>query len=306
MPATKFICPNGEKVNIDECLTKCKQGRRCMFLPTLRAIAKSLDRKIKQPSVTELIAGVRETYLKKVTEYAVDPFSVLYSLQGQAIHTIHEKNAEGILSEVRLEDGITSGRLDLYGNLLDEEEGILGDLKVTNSYKLMKALGIYKVEVETGEVYKTGLKKGQAKTRKEFRYDGVREILDWAIQLNYYRRLLEKEGYPVKRMVIQALCRDSNLKTAVERGITEKSYLIEINKISDYWLQKYFSKKATMLKEAMDTRELPPICTPRERWNDRKCLDYCAARENCPYARRLIAEKENNTESVISSESQAG
>ncbi len=306
MPATKFICPNGEKVNIDECLTKCKRGRRCMFLPTLRAIAKSLDRKIKQPSVTELIAGVRETYLKKVTEYAVDPFSVLYSLQGQAIHTIHEKNAEGILSEVRLEDGITSGRLDLYGNLLDEEEGILGDLKVTNSYKLMKALGIYKVEVETGEVYKTGLKKGQAKTRKEFRYDGVREILDWAIQLNYYRRLLEKEGYPVKRMVIQALCRDSNLKTAVERGITEKSYLIEINKISDYWLQKYFSKKATMLKEAMETRELPPICTPRERWNDRKCLDYCAARENCPYARRLIAEKENNTESVSSSESQAG
>lgn len=306
MPATKFICPNGEKVNIEGCLTKCKQGRRCMFLPTLRAIAKSLDRKIKQPSVTELIAGVRETYLKKVTEYTVDPFSVLYSLQGQAIHTIHEKNAEGILSEVRLEDGITSGRLDLYGNLLDEEEGILGDLKVTNSYKLMKALGIYKVEVETGEVYKTGLKKGQAKTRKEFRYDGVREILDWAIQLNYYRRLLEKEGYSVKRMVIQALCRDSNLKTAVERGITEKSYLIEINKISDHWLQKYFSKKATMLREAMETKELPPICTPRERWNDRKCLDYCAARENCPYARRLIAEKENNTEPVSNSESQAG
>ena len=129
MPATKFICPNGEKVDIEECLRKCNQGRRCMFLPTLRAIAKSLDRKIRQPSVTELIAGVRETYLKKVTEYAVDPFSVLYSLQGQAIHTIHEKNAEGILSEVRLEDGITSGRLDLYGNLLDEEEGILGDLK---------------------------------------------------------------------------------------------------------------------------------------------------------------------------------
>ena len=81
-----------------------------MFLPTLRAIAKSLDRKLKQPSVTELIVGVRETYLKKITEYAVDAFSVLYSLQGQAIHSIHEKNSEGILSEVRLEDGITSGR----------------------------------------------------------------------------------------------------------------------------------------------------------------------------------------------------
>ena len=76
MPATKFICPNGEKVDIEECLRKCKQDRRCMFLPTLRAIAKSLDRKIRQPSVTE---------------YAIDPFSVLYSLQGQAIYSIHEK-----------------------------------------------------------------------------------------------------------------------------------------------------------------------------------------------------------------------
>ena len=306
MPATQFICPNGDKVSIDDCLKKCKQGKRCMFLPTLRAIAKSLDRKIKQPSVTELIAGVRETYLKKIMEYAVDPFSVLYSLQGQAIHSIHEKNSEGILSEVRLEDGITSGRLDLYGNLLDEGVDMLGDLKVTNSYKLMKALGIYKVDVETGEIYKSGLKKGQPKTRKEFRYDGIKEILDWAIQINYYRRLLEKEGYSVSRMVIQAICRDSNLKTAAERGITEKSYLIEINKISDHWLQKYFSKKASMLREAMETKELPPICTPRERWNDRKCLDYCAARENCPYARRLIAEKKNNSEEADNADVQVG
>ena len=47
-----------------------------------------------------------------------------------------------------------------------------------------------------------------------------------------------------------------------------------------------------MLKTALENQELPPICAPRERWNDRKCLDYCAARENCPYARRLLAEKE--------------
>lgn len=110
MPATQFICPNGDKVNINECLTKCKQGKRCMFLPTLRAIAKSVDRKVKQPSVTELISGVRETYLKKATEYAVDLFSILYSLQGQAVHSIHEKNSEGMLSEIRMEDGITSGK----------------------------------------------------------------------------------------------------------------------------------------------------------------------------------------------------
>ena len=128
-------------------MSSCPNSQRCMFLPTLRAVAISLDRNITEPTVTELIAGTRETYLKKTSAYAVEPASVLYALQGQAIHSIHEKNAEGILSEVRLEDGITSGLLDLYGNLLDEEESILEDLKVMNSYKLMKALGFTKVRL---------------------------------------------------------------------------------------------------------------------------------------------------------------
>ena len=153
-----------------------------MFLPTLRAVANSLVRKISEPTVTELIAGVRETYLKKTSAYGVEPSSVLYALQGQAIHSINERHTNGaILSEERLKDEVTSGQFDLYGKILNEEEGVLGDLKVTSSYKLMRALGIYKVDVPTGEVYKTGAKKGQAKTRKEFRYDGVRDLLEWAI-----------------------------------------------------------------------------------------------------------------------------
>lgn len=65
MPAIQFICPDGNRVPILQCLQSCPQGERCMFLPTLRAIAKSLHRDITEPTVTELIAGVRETYLKK-------------------------------------------------------------------------------------------------------------------------------------------------------------------------------------------------------------------------------------------------
>ena len=184
MPATKFICPNGERVRIGECLRSC--AKRCMFLPTLRAVANSLDRQISEPTVTELIAGVRETYLKKTSAYAVEPASVLYALQGQAIHSINELNTQGaILSEERLKDEITSGQFDLFGKILDADDGVLGDLKVTSSFKLMKALGIYKQKVNTGEIYKSGLKKGQPKFRTELRYDGVRDLLDWAIQINY-------------------------------------------------------------------------------------------------------------------------
>ena len=259
-----------------------------MFLPTLRAIAKSVDRGIQEPTVTELIAGVRETYLKKTTDYAIDPQKTLYALHGQAVHTLNENCTEGeILSEVRLKDAITSGKFDMYGKILDEEEGVLGDLKVTSSYKLMKALGIYKVDVPTGEVYKTGARKGEAKTRKELRYDGVRHVMDWAIQLNYYRMLLEKAGFTVKRMVIQALCRDSSLRMSAERGIERPLYLIPIGKISDRWLTRYFTTKAKRLHKALETKKLPAVCSARERWHNRKCLDYCDAKQNCPYAQEI-------------------
>ena len=295
MPATKFICPNGQRIRITDCLSSCPNKQRCMFLPTLRSIANSLDRNISEPTVTELISGVRETYLKKTSAYAVEPSTVLYALQGQALHSINEQQTYGaILSEERLKDDITSGQFDLYGKILDADEGVLGDLKITSSFKLMKALGIYKVKVDTGEVYKSGLKKGQPKFRTELRYDGVRDLLDWSIQLNYYRLLLERAGFKISRMYIQAICRDASLRIAAERGIDKPVYIIPINKISDHWLQLYFHHKAKALRDAINSNTLPPVCSFRERWGNRKCLGYCAAREHCPYAQKLTATKEES------------
>ncbi|MCI1822314.1 MAG: hypothetical protein LKI76_00045 [Megasphaera sp.] len=288
MPATQFICPDGQRISILQCLTACPRQTRCMFLPTLRAIAKSVNRPIAEPTVTELIAGVRETYLKKTMSYAVSPQRVLYALQGQAIHTLHERCTQGeILSEIRLQDKITSGQFDLYGKILDTQEGVLGDLKVTSSYKLMKALGIYKRKTATGAVYKSGLRKGQQKYKTLLCHDGVRHVWDWAVQLNYYRMLLEQTGFPVQRMYIQAVCRDSGLRIAAERGIDQSLYIIPIYKISNRWIERYFRKKAALLQQARETHRLPPICSSRERWQDRKCLDYCDGREFCPYGQKL-------------------
>ena len=295
MPATKFICPDGNRIDIADCLCSCPNQQRCMFLPTLRAVANSLDRNFSELTVTELIAGSRETFLKKTTDYAVDPASILYALHGQAVHSINERHTQGsILSEERLKDEITSGQFDLFGKILDADDGVLGDLKVTSSFKLMKALGIYKQKVDTGEIYKSGLKKGQPKFKSELRYDGVRDLLDWAIQINYYRMLLEDAGFKVNKMCIQAICRDASLRIAAERGIVKPVYIIPINKISDHWLTRYFQHKAKLLREAIETKTLPPVCSHRERWGNRKCLGYCAARENCPYAQRLNANKEES------------
>ena len=288
MPATQFKCKNGNKIPIKQCLSHCPNGQRCMFLPTLRSVAESLDRKLDKPSVTELISGTRETYLKKTQPYAVDPMQQLYAVHGTAVHTIQEGHNEGnIIAEERLADDITSGKFDLYGQIVDLSDNTLGDYKVTSSYKLMKALGYYKVDVPTGEVYKTGLKKGQPKTHKEWRTDGVGHVLEWAIQLNYYRILLEQAGFKVKDMVIQALCRDYSLRMASERNITRPLYLIKINRISDHWIKLYMSVKAKRLQKAVKENHLPARCSARERWHDRKCQSYCDVAEFCPYGRLM-------------------
>ena len=284
MGAIEFKCPNGNKVEIKTCLASCPSNQRCMFLPTLRAVADSLNRKIDEPTVTELLCGTRETYLKKTTDYAVNPVQQLYALHGSAVHTINEGFTDGnILSEERLTDDITSGKFDLYGQIISYGDNTLGDYKITSSYKLMRVLGYYKVDVPTGEVYKTGLKKGQPKTKKEWRTDGVRHILDWAIQLNYYRILLEQRGFEVKDMKIQAFCRDFSLRIAAERNITSPLYIININKISDRWIKLYMETKAKRLKTALKNSKMPPVCSSKERWKDRKCLDYCAVGDNCEY-----------------------
>ena len=287
MPATKFICPTGKEIEIARCLKKCPYGQRCLFLPTLRAVVASLNRNIQQATVTELLAGTMETFLRRTTDYAVDPIKQLYALHGSAVHTINENHVdENMLSEQRLSDDITSGKFDLYGKILDKEN-TLGDYKITSSYKLMKALGYYKIDVPTGEVYKTGVKKGQPKMRKEWRTDGVKHLLDWAIQLNYYRILLEEQGYTVNRMEIQAMCRDFNLRMATERNITSPIYIIHISKISAHWVKLYMRTKAERLQKALKTGKTSHICSGKERWQDRKCKDYCAVAENCPYGRQF-------------------
>lgn len=291
MPATKFQCPNGNNVKIEDCLNHCPQGERCMFLPTLRAIAKSVDRKLTEPTVTELLSGTRETYLKKTTDFSVAPAEQLFALHGSAFHNVNQANSEGnILTEVRLYNGVMSGQFDVYGEILDENSHTLGDYKVTSSYKLMKALGYYKVDIPTGEVYKTGARKGQEKTRKEWRTDGVKDILDWAIQLNYYRMLLEARGFKVEKMQIQALVRDYSTRIATERNITKPVYIIPINRISDRWLKLYFDAKAKKLQNAIDTKTLPPPCKGHENWQGRKCLDYCDVANQCPYG-MVLKEK---------------
>ena len=292
MPAKEFICPNGNRVAIKSCLENCEH--RCMFLPTLRAIASSADRGLKEPTVTELLAGTRETYLKKTTDYAVAPMDQIFALHGTGLHSVNEKNSEGeMLTEVRLYDGRMSGQFDVYGSILDQKTKVLGDYKVTSSYKAMKALGFYKVKVPTGEFYKTGIHKGQPKYKNEWHTDGVKDILDWAIQLNFYRMQLEKNGFTVDKMQIQILVRDFSTRIATERNITKPVYIIPIHKISNIWIERFLSEKLKRLKNAIATKTIPEHCTAKENWYGRKCTGYCSVVDQCDFGTMLKRQEEN-------------
>jgi hypothetical protein len=135
--------------------------------------------------------------------------------------------------------------------------------------------------VLTGEVYKTGDKKGRPKTRKEWQEGGVKDRLDWAIQLNDYRMKLEALAFPVRQMAIEALCRDGGTYIAKNRGITFNGALIPINRISDHWIERYMRAKNRALMGALETGQVPPRCSWRETWAGRKCQKYCNVVQEC-------------------------
>lgn len=302
MPATKFVCPDSSEVAIADCLANCPLGSRCMAKPTLTAIADSVkDRGLNSFSVTELIAGTREMFLKKTSTYPINPQDQIFAMHGTAVHSISEsKSGNGILTELRLSDDVTNGQVDAYGDVLGNGKRILLDYKVTSSYRAMKALGIYKVDISTGEVYKTGLKKGQPKFKKEWRTGGVRSLLDWAIQVNYYRILLEKHNFPVDEMYIQIYVRDFSLRMAAERNITKPVYLLKINKISDVWLERYFRVKRDRLAYAIANGEVPSFCSSKESWNGRKCEQYCDVYEECKNLHEINVIEDTLNKNIVS------
>lgn len=300
MAATKFICPNGDVINIEQCLALCPHHIRCMGRPTLEAVANSVkDRNLgRKYSVTELIAGTREVYLKKTTDYVVDPQDQIFAMHGTAVHSICEKHSSAfVLTETRLANDTYTGQIDAYGDLLGNGKKVLLDYKVTSSFKAAMALGYYKVEEPTGEIYKTGLKKGQPKTKKVLKTDGIKHIHEWAIQVNAYRMLLEEHNFPVEEMYIQMYIRDYSLRVAKERSVEQPIYLIKVNRISDRWIKRYFEAKKKKLDVALKNKTTPPFCRNIESWNGKKCDGFCNVFDACQkeYEQQLALKDNTKT-----------
>lgn len=276
MPAKYFKCPDGQKIEIKECFKECRMCERCMLLPVLQSVGKTRPWRGK-PSVTQLIKDTRQTYLEIVNEYAIDPQKSIASMIGTNSHSLMEGNVpNGFLSEVRLEDDITSGQFDAY----DMKNKTLIDFKFFGAYRIAMALGKRMKWVNKG-VYVRGVNKGKPKWEQVYVEGGIKDVLEISKQLSYYRYLMKQHGLEVKDIKVQMLVRGGLDKTAKSYGLDKMSYVVRLNGISDKWIRTYMKAKYDRLMKALETNTLPPLC--KDRWNDLKCKDYCSVNEFCPY-----------------------
>jgi hypothetical protein len=293
MPATMFTCPDGQTVQMDWCLNvECRMGRRCLSKRTLRMIAEQRPW-TGEPSTTQLLKGTREAYLE-ITEsnYSLDPMGELFRVLGSKAHAFLEEFTDNELTEERLHDDICSGQFDFY----DPETCSLVDTKTWGSYKVMKALGYRQETIETGEVFKSGARKGQAKTKK-ITVKAEPDMKETEIQLNDYRMKLEAAGFPVKEMFVEAIVRDGGTYMAIGRGVDKNGYLIPVKFMPDDEVREYLKAKRDALLTALETGEMPPPCTDEERWADkegpgRKCLGFCRVARFCEYGNTVTCGEE--------------
>ena len=281
MPAVGFRCPDGATVKFGAC-TSC--DHRCMSLPALKSAEDSTHHWFGRPSVTQLIQETRPVYLELTNDYYVDPMGSIAAMIGTSVHKIMEDHSpHGWLAEARFDDDITSGAVDAY----DCKTQTLFDFKAFGAYHIASMLGM-RPKWEK-RIITRGKRKGQEEWAQKFIAGGVRNVHDVALQLNYYRILLEKHNLPVKKLMVNTFVRGGLDATAKKYGITQASYLIPINFISKHWTRMYFKAKYDRLMYALDKHEMPPVCSAKNRWDtsksfpDRKCRLYCNAHEFCPY-----------------------
>lgn len=316
MTLVGFYCPDKEKVELEDCLKKCRLGERCLTLPTLVSI--SQERKWSGiASTTQLLDGTMLAFLKLTQPYYVDPDSRAFMLQGTKHHHELEQVAKdlGLASEIPMnidrdifdliefEDDYcvvnktTSVGITPLDSLKMERCLVLTDYKLWGSFKVAKALGIEEVGKEPdpgGAVYKTTTKYGKAGNPKMIPvFKQVPEKADnWEaeLQLNRYRLMLKELGVIIHKMRLQVTVRDGGLYIAYNRGVYKNIYKIPVRLLPDYHVEDYFNFKDICLKKALKDGWDEP-CSIQENWEGKRCERYCDVSSYCPKG-ELMRDKE--------------
>jgi hypothetical protein len=251
-----FICSDSQRIDVVECLDKCRLGRRCLTLPTLYEAAK--DRPWNgNPSTTQLLNPFRQSYLKIKYDYWIKPEDRAFAILGVRHHAILEKSARlhDLMAELQLKgDTEITGILDL----LEPHESLPGAFVLTD-YKTWGAAAVVKFDTKSDVVY----------------------------QLNHYRVLVNRILAPdyVERLQVQVTVRDGGTKSAYAAGIEKRILILEVPIMADDFVLKYFDERSAKFLSYVNGNMLPPIC--EDTWAGRRCRGYCDVFENCPEGRKI-------------------
>lgn len=218
-------------------------------------------------SVTSLIDSPRKKVLteKHYEEIVEDASERIWTLYGQAIHTVLERANRTAIAERRLsmaiEGWIVSGGMDVY----EESRGFLRDYKTTSIWQL---------------IYGDGGK--------------------WEKQLNCYAAILRHHGHPVERLQAIAILKDWSRTKAAEDASYPQSVIVTIDiPVWDNAIAlKYMRERVILHKQAQISL---PDCTKEERWiRDEKWAVMKSGRKkavkNCNNANdaKLLADSLDN------------
>jgi len=297
MPLKYFICPDGEQIEILKCLAPngCRINERCASMRTLQKAGH--DRKWRlSPSCAG--NGPRYEYLKSTTNYATTVESRMFAILGTGTHAALHRYDDNVLSETPLNDEEMKGTSDALE--IDEQnlgKYILIDAKTWGSFKVAKALGVTKEEEtildEEGKpiLFKSGKRKGQPKTRQVTKIDPTQiDMKDTELQLNRYRIFWEKMGYPISKMLIEAIVRDGGTAAAFSRKINKRLYLIPVKRLNNDEVLAYYRNLSDEIMEAFKTGYARK-CNMWECWDRKRCENFCDVKEACQQMSKQFNEK---------------
>ena len=296
MPSTEFICPDQERISIEQCLTRggCRMPERCANLPYLRFIA--YDREWRGITPSSAGNGPLLIALKKEKPYAISPDSRTFAVLGTGVHG--KLGLDAYSFDVISEELITDidgmkGTPDCF-EPDENQEGCaeLVDYKTYGSYKVAKLIGIVATEKPLldadGKPYiwfKSGPRKGQPKTETIFTRDPERaETRDVELQLNRYRIMFShKNPTPISRLKLIVYVRDGGTQVAKSRGIDRNLYVIPVNFLPDEEVLGYYQNLTREVDEilAHNFTRYGRLCNAWECWDGRRCQGFCEVSDYC-------------------------
>lgn len=182
-------------------------------------------------SVTKLIDSPKRRYLnKQFKDFVVEDVSErIWSLMGQAVHTVLERAGTSALVEQRLYAEIDGWKLSGQFDRLHVADGIMQDWKVCSVYKA------------TGDI-------------------------SWERQLNLLRWLAHKNGVTVSRLQVVAIFRDWK-KSEAQRKPEYPQRNVTVIEVPVWTLdeaERYAAERVALHKQAEQGIEID--CTEEERW----------------------------------------